>query len=108
MRRVLNDWMKNYYLRQIAKQDPYENWILGIERQNDTCEPLDYQPKISILVPVYNVLDKHLIPCIESVLNQTYENWELCMADDCSTWKNVKKTLEKYEHNPKIKVVYRK
>ncbi len=108
MKKIINDWMEKYYLRQIAKQDQYENWIINMEKQSDTCEELSYQPKISILVPVYNVLDVHLIPCIESVLGQTYENWELCMADDCSTWENVRKTLQRYEQNPKVKVVYRK
>ncbi len=66
-----------------------------------------YLPKISVLVPVYNVLDKHLIPCIESVLHQTYSNWELCMADDCSTWENVRETLRRYEDHPQVRIVYR-
>lgn len=37
--------------------------------------------KISILVPLYNTPKKFLIQAIESVLAQTYENWELCLAD---------------------------
>ena len=53
------------------------------------------------------MLDKHLVPCIESVINQIYDNWELCLADDNSSWVNVRGTLKKYEDNEKIKIVYR-
>ncbi len=86
----------------------YADWIERVEKNYPKEKRLKYQPKISVLVPVYNVLDKHLIPCIESVINQTYDNWELCLADDKSTWDNVRETLEKYEDHPKIKIVYRK
>ena len=37
--------------------------------------------KISILIPLYNTPKKFLIEAIDSVLAQTYENWELCLAD---------------------------
>lgn len=37
-----------------------------------------------ILVPVYNV-EKYLVECIESVLNQIYMNWQLILVDDGST-----------------------
>lgn len=86
----------------------YEEWITEIESLETYEEKFSYNPKISIVVPVYNVLDKHLVPCIESVLNQIYENWELCLADDCSTMESVKQTLCQYENNEKIKIVYRK
>lgn len=103
---------KNKYwnkYEQLWKQnnDPYVEWIEGVEATYEKGETFNYNPKISILVPVYNVEDRHLIPCIESVLNQTYTNWELCMADDCSTWDSVRATLKKYEDGEKIKVCYR-
>ena len=88
----------------------YEKWIERIEKNYEHVDAnkLMYRPKISILVPVYNVLDKHLIPCIESVRKQTYKNWELCLVDDCSTMDNVRKTLSKYENKDKrIKVKFR-
>lgn len=37
--------------------------------------------KISILTPVYNTPEKFLRDMIESVMNQTYQNWQLCLAD---------------------------
>lgn len=91
-----------------APNDDYDRLIRSRESQENYDENFDYNPKISIIVPVYNVLDKHLIPCIESVIGQIYTNWELCLADDCSTWSSVRETLRKYEDNEKIKIVYRK
>ena len=64
--------------------------------------------KVSIVVPVYNVDDNILSECIESVLNQTYSNFELCLADDHSTKKETIECLKKYEQkDSRIKVVYR-
>lgn len=82
----------------------YETWITMLEANENYDEKFEYNPKISILVPVYNVLDRHLIPCIESVLNQVYTNWELCLADDCSSWDSVRETLAKYEGNEKSRL----
>lgn len=39
---------------------------------------------ISIIVPVYNA-EQFLEDTIKSVINQTYEKWELLLIDDCST-----------------------
>ncbi|MDF0677228.1 MAG: glycosyltransferase family 2 protein [Nitrospira sp.] len=41
------------------------------------------QPLVSVLTPVYNCED-YLSECIESVLAQTYENWEYCIVNNCS------------------------
>lgn len=84
-----------------------ENWDL--EKIKVECENFDYRPKISVLMPVYNVEQKWLTKCIQSVQNQIYDNWELCMSDDASTDPNVKKILEKIsQKDSRIKVVYRK
>lgn len=40
-----------------------------------------FAPKISILVPLYNTKEVYLCEMIDSVKNQTYGNWELCLAD---------------------------
>ena len=41
----------------------------------------DREVKFSILMPLYNTPEKFLRQAIESVIDQTYENWELCLAD---------------------------
>ena len=40
-------------------------------------------PKVSVIVPVYGV-EKYVSECIESILNQTYTDWELILVDDGS------------------------
>ena len=40
--------------------------------------------KVSIIVPVYNA-ENFLHRTVDSILAQTYENWELLLAADCST-----------------------
>ena len=39
--------------------------------------------KFSVIVPIYKV-EKYIRECIESVMNQTYSNWELILVDDGS------------------------
>ncbi|MCR5255575.1 MAG: glycosyltransferase family 2 protein [Acetatifactor sp.] len=41
----------------------------------------EYMPKISILVPLWNNKREYQVAMLEAVMNQTYENWELCLAD---------------------------
>ena len=48
-------------------------------------------PRISVIVPVYNVRVDVLSACVASVMAQTYPNWELCICDDAST---LRETIE--------------
>lgn len=52
-------------------------------------------PLISILTPVYNVEERWLNEMVESVLRQTYSNWELCLVDDGSTNQETRAALER-------------
>jgi O-antigen biosynthesis protein len=67
-----------------------------------------HKPLISIILPVYSVEEKWLRLCIESVLRQLYENWELCIADDKSPGAHVRRILEEYAaRDNRVKVVFR-
>ena len=59
--------------------------------------------KISIIIPVYNV-EQYIKNCLESVINQTYDNWEIILIDDGST-DNSKAIYENIAiKNDKIKI----
>ena len=45
---------------------------------------MNITPEISIVVPVYN-MERYLTQCVESILAQTFTNWELLLVDDGST-----------------------
>lgn len=69
---------------------------------------LEKQPKVSIIMGIYNC-ELTLKESIESIINQTYTNWELIMCDDCSndnTFNIAKEYQDKYPD--KIKLIKNK
>lgn len=94
----------------------YADWIkkhdtLSDESRSflkDKIARFSYQPLISVVMPVYNANPVWLAEAINSVCNQIYPNWELCIADDASTDESIRPILEEYAaNNPRIKVVFR-
>lgn len=89
-----------------SNQEVYKIWMEHNNPNEDELEKqkttkFTYAPKISVVVPMYNTDEKFFQDLIESLNNQTYANWELCLADG-SPKKN--ENLEKYyEKNKKIK-----
>jgi succinoglycan biosynthesis protein ExoO len=62
-------------------------------------------PKVSIIIPTYNV-EKYINKCIDSLLNQTEQNFEIIIIDDCST-DNTLKVIKKYS-DQRIKILKNK
>ncbi|MBQ9024288.1 MAG: glycosyltransferase [Bacilli bacterium] len=88
--------------------EEYNIWLKKYEKEDEIID-LKYRPLISILIPVYNIERKFLSECIDSILDQTYDNFEICLVDDASTNKDTINTLKEYENKDKrIKVKYRK
>lgn len=62
--------------------------------------------KVSIIVPLYNN-KQYITKAIDSILNQSYTNWELIIINDKST-DGVEKILERYKDNDKITILTNK
>jgi len=87
----------------------YQIWILNnepghkqLEKQKNT--KFNIEPKISLIVPMYNTDVNFFEELVDSLIKQTYSNWELCLADGSET-KNEK--LEPiYKKDKRIKYKY--
>lgn len=54
-------------------------------------------PIVSVVMPVYNTPEEYLREAIESILKQTFSNFEFVIIDDGSTDRNVKKVIQSYQ-----------
>ena len=65
-------------------------------------------PLISVVMPVYQTPEPFLRAAIDSVRQQLYPHWQLCIADDASTEQHVRAVLEHYrEIDRRIEICYR-
>ena len=91
----------------IDNQKCYQEWL---EKNNNHIEikKFSYNPLLSVIIPVYNVKREYLVECLESILKQSYSNFEIILIDD--NYNNIEtlNTLIEYENNSKIKIKYRK
>jgi glycosyltransferase involved in cell wall biosynthesis len=79
-----------------------------VDRIRESAEKLPHKPKISVVTPVFNPPIVKFRACLDSVLTQGYQNWELCLSDDCSTDPLVKEIIKEYCHkDPRVKAVFR-
>ncbi len=91
-----NAWLKRHYpTKAVLKQ----------QRQHEFA----YQPKISIVIPLYKTPHNYLDELVASVKAQTYSNWELCLSDGSGEESPLTAILQKYEaEDSRIKVIYNK
>jgi GT2 family glycosyltransferase/SAM-dependent methyltransferase len=89
------------YAYWIARNEPRDADLNG---QRRAAKALQYRPLISIITPVWNPPPKILADTMESVLSQTYDNWELIMADGASQ-EDVRSVLREFaRRDRRIKV----
>ncbi len=72
----------------------------NLRLQSDESEQFDYRPIISIVIPLYNTKEQFLKELIESVTGQSYDNWQLCLADGSPGDKpDLAEAVSKYSNN---------
>ncbi len=92
----------------------FERWLAANDLRpsdaallRETVQILPHTPGIAIVMPVYNTPERYLRAALDSVLDQIYPHWELCIADDASTQPHVRAVLEEYQADPRVKVAFR-
>jgi GT2 family glycosyltransferase len=94
--RLIKVIWKNLFRRSAGESatapSEYHKWLehhratpCDLDRMREEALAFVYQPLVNIITPVFNTPVRWLRECIESVLTQTYENWELILIDDHST-----------------------
>ena len=66
------------------------------KQEEQKKKTFDYMPKFSIVIPVYKTPEKFLKEMLDSIVEQTYANWELCIADGSPAGESVENVLKKY------------
>lgn len=90
----------------------YERWIRDFEIPDEKLISLKLtafqrRPLFSIVMPVYNTEPTELEEAIQSVLAQSYSNWELCIADDASSEPHVREMITRFAaQDNRIKTVF--
>ncbi|GEB03998.1 hypothetical protein GRO01_15740 [Gluconobacter roseus NBRC 3990] len=91
-------WARKYYTllgKRVAEQRGRD------EKKKSTFEPL-----VSILCPVYRPLESDFKAAVQSVLDQTYQNWELILVDDAGKSQETTEIIKDFAKNdPRVKCI---
>lgn len=93
---------REWFVRYALPNYQYEKWyaehqIDEKEREMQRKKVFPYMPKVSIIVPTYLTPELFLRQMIDSVKEQTYSNWELCIADGGVNDLIVEKVVTEYQ-----------
>jgi GT2 family glycosyltransferase len=98
----------------VAVDDAYDAWLAANDPRprdlvllRDALARTTGLPVISVIVPVHDPVEAHLRAALESVREQIYAGWELCIADDGSRAAHVAALLDEYARDPRVRVVRR-
>ncbi|MBE0682585.1 MAG: glycosyltransferase [Anaerolineales bacterium] len=92
----------------------YDRWIANNEpdqkeltEQREASRQFQYRPLVSIITPVNKTPIKILSAAIQSVIGQTYDNWELCIANGSPEIAALRKALDSYARkDSRIKIMH--
>ncbi len=107
MRSIRRSDLKNYHLEDEDSLRAYHRWLREQDKHKEDKTELSYNPMFSLIMPVYNTVTEQLTEAIDSVLAQNYDNFELILVDDHSSWDNVVSVLKSYENKRHVHIIYR-
>ncbi|MHB8717871.1 MAG: glycosyltransferase family 2 protein [Candidatus Dormibacteria bacterium] len=94
----------------------YDRWLGGhvpgpgelAAMRRESALSWESRPLLSIVVPVFDPNPRWLEAMFVSVVDQTYDHWQLCVADDASTLEAVRATIRRWQdRDARIHAVYR-
>lgn len=94
----------------------YAHWLhlhcnparADFKRMDEMMASMNWRPRFSFVMPVYNTPPKLLSAVIDAMLKQNYPDFEICIADDCSTNPDVFEILQEYTRSDeRVKVINR-
>lgn len=98
--------LKGDYKEWIERYDTLDQE--ACDRIRSRIQRMPRRPRVSVIMPVYDPPLHFLERAISSVQNQLYPDWQLCIADDCSTNPKIRELLQKYASaDDRISVVFR-
>ena len=77
------------------------NYQSLLENKKLYFENIKNMPLVSVIIPVYNIGEKYLRHCLESVINQTLTNIEIIIVNDCSPLEEDEKIILEYKNKDK-------
>jgi GT2 family glycosyltransferase len=88
-------------LQGIDSDYDYPEWVSltktteeELAKQRETV--FDYSPRLSIVIPAFRTPERFLAAMLDSLLAQTYTNWEVCVADGSPKGEGVERVLKRY------------
>jgi GT2 family glycosyltransferase len=102
------------YEPNVERGAAYERWLRANDLRSADAdvvrrmsEVLPRTPLISVVMPVFDPPERYLRAALDSVAEQLYPHWELCVADDASTNPRVREVLREYAADDRVKLVLR-
>lgn len=109
-RNVIKKIYTSFFSKCSKEEKIYKRWIeenepnkKELEKQKNT--KFEVEPKISIIVPIYNTPEKFFDELVKSLQNQTYPNWELCLADGSPSPLKYMQEYPKKDNRIKYKII---
>lgn len=93
------------------EQENYQKWIKNNEPDDQEIEEqykmkFEFEPRISIIIPLYNIPERFFLELLNSLDGQTYDKWELCLADGSKDENEfIRKIIDKYGDKIKYKCI---